>query len=100
MPEPKVVETFKASLIYDLMARDKIGDHYIQTVNKFQYHRFYLRDSADLAHMYDVSGYPEIATQVLDFFGERQQPDGNFLSQEGQYDGWARLCLLMGSTLR
>jgi hypothetical protein len=96
VPEPKVVETFKASLIYDLMARDKVSDHYIQTVNKFQYHRFYLRDSADLAHMYDVSGYPEIAAQVLDFFGERQEPDGNFLSQEGQYDGWGEALLAYG----
>lgn len=96
VPEEKVVQTFNTSLVYDLLARDKIGDQYIQTVNKFQYHRFYLRDTADIVHMYDVTGYPEIAKQVLDFFGERQQPDGNFVSQEGQYDGWGEALLGYG----
>jgi len=35
-----------------------------------------------------VTGYPEIAKQDLDFFAKSQKPDGNFLSQPQQYDGW------------
>jgi len=88
LPEQKPVDTFYASLIYDLIARDHIGPDYIQTVNKLHYHSFYLRDGADIVHSYDVTGYPQIAKQDLEFFAKSQKPDGNFLSQEQQYDGW------------
>jgi len=88
LPEQKPVDTFYANLAYDLIARDHIGPDYIQTVNKLHYHSFYLRDGADIVHSYDVTGYPEIAEQDLRFFAKSQRPDGNFLSQEQQYDGW------------
>lgn len=88
LPEQKPVDTFYANLVYDLMARDHLGDDYVQTVNKTHYHEFYLRDSADIVHSYDVTGYPEIAKQDLEFFAKSQKPDGNFLSQPQQYDGW------------
>lgn len=88
LPEQKPADTFYASLVYDLIARDHIGDDYIQTVNKLHYHEFYLRDGADIVHSYDVTGYPEIAEQDLRFFAKSQKPDGNFLSQPQQYDGW------------
>lgn len=87
VPEEKVTNAFKASLIYDLIARNKIGDDYIQSVNDFQYHGFWLRDGSFIARMYDISGYHTYARQVLDFFARWQQPDGNFVSQGGQYDG-------------
>lgn len=85
-PEAKVNNTFNASLVYDLLARDHIGDNYIQTVNKLQYHAFWLRDASDIVNMYDLTGYSKIAGQDLDFFARFQQPDGLFLSQQGQYD--------------
>ena len=88
LPEHKVTDTFYANLIYDLIARDHIGEDYIQTVNKLHYHEFYLRDGADIVHGYDVTGYPTIARQDLEFFAKSQLPDGNFLSQSQQYDGW------------
>ncbi len=88
LPEAKAVDTFYANLAYDLIARDHIGSDYIQTVNKLHYHAFYLRDGADIAHSYDVTGYPLIAKQDLEFFAKSQKPDGNFLSQAQQYDGW------------
>lgn len=88
LPEKKAVDTFYMSLVYDLIARDHIGPDYIQTVNKLHYHSFYLRDGADIVHSYDVTGYPLIAKQDLDFFAKSQKPDGNFLSQAQQYDGW------------
>ena len=88
LPEKKPVDTFYANLVYDLIARDHIGADYIQTVNKLHYHEFYLRDCADIVHSYDVTGYPEIAKQDLEFFAKSQKADGNFLSQSQQYDGW------------
>ncbi|MGA9668879.1 MAG: hypothetical protein WBQ94_06700 [Terracidiphilus sp.] len=88
LPEQKPVDTFYANLVYDLIARDHIGSDYIQTVNKLHYHEFYLRDGADIVHSYDVTGYPRIAKQDLEFFAKSQKPDGNFLSQPQQYDGW------------
>ncbi|HEU5402043.1 MAG TPA: hypothetical protein VFU86_11845, partial [Terriglobales bacterium] len=90
VPEAKVNDTFKANLIYDLIARDKIGNDYIQTVNKFHYHAFWLRDSSYIVRMYDLSGYHDFARQDLDFFAGWQQPDGNFVSQGGQFDGWGQ----------
>ncbi|MEO6829807.1 MAG: hypothetical protein ABI164_08335, partial [Acidobacteriaceae bacterium] len=87
VPEAKVNDAFKANLIYDLIARNKVGNNYIQTVNDFQYHAFWLRDASFIVHMYEVSGYPEYAQQVLNFFAGWQHPDGNFLSQSGQFDG-------------
>lgn len=88
LPEPKAVDTFYASLVWDLMAIDHIGPDYIQTVNKLHYHGFYLRDGADIVHDYDITGYPEIAREILDFFARKQLPNGNFLSQPEEYDGW------------
>ncbi len=100
VPERKVNDTFKANLIYDLIARDKIGSDYIQTVNKFHYHAFWLRDSSYIVRMYDLSGYHEFARQDLDFFAGWQQPDGNFVSQGGQFDGWGQTLWAYGEHYR
>jgi hypothetical protein len=88
LAESKVTDTFNASLVYCLMALNSVDGQVVQTVNQFQYHRFYLRDSTDLVRMYDATGYSDIANQVLPLFFSMQQNDGNFLSQPGQYDGW------------
>jgi hypothetical protein len=90
VPEKKVNDTFKANLIYDLIARNKYGNSYIQMVNEFQYDSFWLRDASTILRMYDISGYHSFAKQCLDFFPRWQQPDGNFVSQGGQYDGWGQ----------
>jgi hypothetical protein len=95
-PEAKVNNTFNASLVYDLLARDHIGDNYIQTVNKLQYHAFWLRDASDIVNMYDLTGYSKYARQGLDFFARFQQPDGLFLSQQGQYDAQGEVLWVYG----
>lgn len=100
VPEAKVIDTFRASLVYDLIARDKIDDNYIQTVNKLHYHAFWLRDASDIVRSYDVTGYSEIASQVLDFFPRWQTPDGLFLSQEQQYDAWGEVLYAYGQHFR
>lgn len=98
--EPKVTQTFRASLVYDLMARDRRDTTYVQTVNEFQYHAFWLRDASFIARAYDVTGYPDLAAQVLDFFAGWQQADGNFVSQGGQYDGWGQALWAYGQHYR
>jgi hypothetical protein len=99
-PEEKVNDTFRTSLVNDLVSLNKVGSNYIQTINQLQYHGFYLRDSADFVRMYDTSGYPDIGREVVDFFATRQQPDGNFLSQPGQYDGWGEALWTYGEHYR
>ncbi len=96
LAERKVTDTFRASLVYDMIARDHIGDDYIQTVNKFQYHAFFLRDGAYIVHAYDVAGYHDLARQCLEYFFKFQQPDGNFVSQKGQFDGWGQALWAFG----
>jgi hypothetical protein len=98
--EKKVIDTFNASLVYCVMALNTIDGQRVQTVNQFQYHRFYLRDAADFVRMYDATGYADIANRVLDFFPSRQQSDGNFLSQPGQYDGWGEAMWAFGEHFR
>ena len=100
LPETKPVNTFYASLVYDLLGRNVIGGRFVQTAGQFQYHRFYLRDSADYVRMYDATGYPDIGGQVLGFFLERQEADGNFLSQPNQYDGWGEAMWAFGEHFR
>ncbi|MDR3762902.1 MAG: hypothetical protein P4M01_02270 [Acidobacteriota bacterium] len=100
VPEAKVNDTFRANLIYDLIARDKLGDDYVQTVNKFHYHAFWLRDSSYIVRMYDLTGYPQYAAQDLAFFARWQQPDGNFVSQGGQFDGWGQTMWAYGEHTR
>ena len=96
VPEAKVNDTFRASLVYDLRARDHVGDDYIQSVNQLHYHAFWLRDASDIVNMYDLTGYSQIASQDLEFFPRFQQPDGLFLSQHGQYDAQGQVLWVYG----
>ena len=100
LPEEKVVNTFKASLVYDLIARNKQEEYYIQKVNEFQYDAFWLRDASFIVRAYDATGYHDIARQCLDFFPRWQQPDGNFVSQGGQFDGWGQTLWAFGQHYR
>lgn len=100
LPEEKVVNTFKANLVYDLIARNKLDSSYVQTVNDFHYHAFWLRDGSYIIRMYDLSGYHDIARQCLDFFPRWQKDDGNFVSQGGQFDGWGQAMWAYGQHYR
>lgn len=100
LPESKPVEAFYASLVYDLLGRNIVDGRFIQTAGQFQYHRFYLRDNADYVRMYDRTGYPDLGGQALGFFLDCQQPDGNFVSQPDQFDGWGEAMLSFGEHFR
>jgi hypothetical protein len=63
------MEMQKASLMYDLMARDLQEDRKtcIQTVSDVQYNQFFSRDAAFIIHTYDMLGMPQIAEQCLEY---------------------------------
>ena len=87
VPEPKVNDTFDASLVYELIARNKLGPHYVQRGAPLHYHSFWLRDATDHVRAYDVTGYPDLAAQVAKFFLEWQTDEGLFQSTSRQLDG-------------
>jgi hypothetical protein len=68
VPEQKVMEMHKASLMYDLMARNQQQDRetHIQTVSGVQYNRFFSRDAAFIIHTYDMLGLPQVAEECIE----------------------------------
>ena len=68
VPEQKVMEMHKASLMYDLMARDMQEDRktFIQTVSDVQYNQFFSRDAAFIIHTYDMLGLTKVAEECLE----------------------------------
>lgn len=69
VPEAKVVNMQKASLMYDLVARNIDADQksFVQTVNDVHYNNFFSRDAAFIIHTYDLLGLPEIAEQCIEY---------------------------------
>ncbi|HYZ30051.1 MAG TPA: hypothetical protein VE570_13400 [Thermoleophilaceae bacterium] len=100
VPEDKVVDTFYASLMNLLMARYQQDGYWIQTVNKLQYHAFWLRDAAMITSMFDQVGMHDVAAQDLRFFLTWQQPDGLVISRTGQYDGIGQALWAFGDHVR
>ncbi len=68
VPEQKVMDMHKASLMYDLMARDlgEDGKGLIQTVSDVQYNQFFSRDAAFIIHMYDTLGLSKVAAECIE----------------------------------
>lgn len=69
VPEPKVMDMQKSSLMYDLMARDLQEDRktWIQTVSDVQYNKFFSRDAAFIIHTYDILGLPKVAEECIEY---------------------------------
>lgn len=68
VPEQKVMDMHKSSLMYDLMARDlaEDGKTRIQTVSDVQYNEFFSRDAAFIIHTYDMLGLPKVAEECIE----------------------------------
>ena len=90
IPEKKVLDTSRTSLMFNLMCQEFKEDRIIQKVNRFQYNKFWLRDSSFFSKMWGILGYGDVAHKVLLNFLEYQDESGNFLSQPGQLDGWGQ----------
>jgi hypothetical protein len=100
--DPKVTDAMLASLNYDLISRDidEDGTHYTQTVNKFQYHYFYARDTSFIAHSYDLLNLPDIARQVVEHYLVRDASGKviKFLRQSP--DDWGQSLWAVGAHFR
>ncbi|MCX7598575.1 MAG: discoidin domain-containing protein, partial [Armatimonadetes bacterium] len=99
LPEEKVVDAWRAGLVYASIARDKVGEDYIAKVNEFQYDAFWVRDGAYIVASFDFYGRHDWAAQSLDFFLKQQQPDG-IMYQPPQLDGFGQSLWAMGNHWR
>jgi len=75
-PEAKVQQYLLANTIFDLLAIDKIGDDHAMNVNKFQYHRYYPGNAANMIVALDYMRLEDIAKKCLLYARNAQQPDG------------------------
>lgn len=75
-PEAKVQQYLLANTVFDLLAIDKLGDDYAVNVNKFQYHRFYPGNGANMIVALDYMGLVDIARNCLLYARNAAQPDG------------------------
>ncbi|GAB4317587.1 MAG: hypothetical protein Kow0059_10670 [Candidatus Sumerlaeia bacterium] len=96
IPEEKVQQAHRASLVFPMQAIREEKDGWVQCVNKFQYNHFWLRDAAYIIHAYDVLGQHDVARRVLNVYPRYQRPDGNFESQKGQLDGFGQALYALG----
>ena len=100
VPEPKVVDTYYASLANMALPRYRGPNGWVQAVNNMRYHAFWLRDAAMITRAFDLVGLRGIARQNLDYFFSWQQPDGLFISRPEQYDGWGQALWAFGEHYR
>jgi hypothetical protein len=101
IPEQKVSDAYYASLMHMLLPRYRLPDgSWVQTVNKLRYHAFYLRDTTVIAQALDAVGLHTEAGQDLAYDLSWQQPDGLFISREGQLDGFGQALWSFGDHYR
>lgn len=99
LPEAKPVDVYRSSLVYDAIARRREGDDYIPTVNRFQYHHFWVRDGAYIVNAFDLAGRHRWAEQGLAHFLRCRQPNG-IMCQPPQWDGYGQTLWAFGSHWR
>jgi hypothetical protein len=101
VPEAKVGDAFDAALVQLLQSRYRRPDgQWVQTVNKLQYHAFWLRDAAIQTHALDLAGLHRAAREDLGFFATWQRDDGQWLSRMGQLDGHGQALWALGEHAR
>lgn len=90
VPEAKVNATYEAAIVEMLESRVRTSVGWEQMPNRLQYASFWIRDAAIESQALDLAGLHTAAAQDLAFIDAFQQPDGLFISQEGQYDEWGQ----------
>jgi hypothetical protein len=110
--DPKVMNTFRTSLVNDLVARELNEDGRVyQRVNRIHYNYFWIRDGSYFVRMYDMLGLHDIARKTLDAFLVWQdgkpvgffkpgapQPRGARLSVQDDY--WGQVLWAVGAHCR
>ncbi|MHA1149818.1 MAG: hypothetical protein ACTSR8_16405 [Promethearchaeota archaeon] len=101
VPEEKVTNTSKVSLIYNFMCQNYHSDGRIeQHVNRFQYNAFWLRDSSFYSKMYSQFNRLDVSKALLSHFLTKQKRKGNFISQKGQLDGFGQSLWAFGEYIK
>ncbi len=101
LAEPKVLNASRAALVHNIMSQEyPTADEIKQTVNRFQYNRFWLRDGSFFARMYTIWGRMDDAKKLLRHFLKYQDRSGNFLSQKGQLDGFGQSLWAFGEYIK
>ena len=101
LAEPKVVNASRAALVHNIMCQEyPKPDEIYQTVNRFQYNRFWLRDGSFFARMYALWGNFNDSQKLLRHFLSYQDESGNFISQPGQLDGFGQSLWAFGEYIR
>ncbi|HET6643893.1 MAG TPA: PA14 domain-containing protein, partial [Fimbriimonadales bacterium] len=97
--DTKVVETMKSSLIFDLIARDieEDGKHFTQTVNKFQYHSFYARDTSFIARSYELMNLPDVARETIEKYVVRDESGKPIKLLRTSPDDWGQSLWALGA---
>jgi hypothetical protein len=90
VPEAKVNATYRAAVVQMLESRVLTAAGWEQMPNRLQYRAFWIRDAAIETQALDLAGLHAAAAQNLAFIDAFQRPDGLFISQPGQYDGWGQ----------
>ena len=87
VPEPKVMDTYRAAIVEMLESRFRSGAGWVQASNKLQYQAFWIRDGALETQALDLAGLHAQAAENLAFMDTLQEPDGLFIDRADQYDG-------------
>jgi len=101
LSEPKVVNASRSALVHNIMCQEYPSENEIkQVVNRFQYNRFWLRDSSFHSRLYTIFGHLDSAEKLLRHFLRYQDESGNFLSQKGQLDGFGQSLWAFGEYIK
>lgn len=110
--DPKVMNTFRTSLVNDLVARELNEDGRVyQRVNRIHYNYFWIRDGSYFVRTYDMLGLHDTARETLDAFfvwkdgrpvsffkPGAPQPPGARLSVQDDY--WGQVLWAVGAHCR
>lgn len=100
LPEAKVMDTFRSSLMYIAIAREKVGDDYLVTDNLLNYHNFWIRSGAYHVNSFDLTGRHPWSEQSLGHFLKLQKPNGLIVKEEEFLDGYGLVLWAFGSHWR
>ena len=82
VPEPKAVDSVRASHVYQFIANDggvlKGGEVF--------YDQFYIRDGAYQVMQFEEGGFLDAARKAMESYLRAQLPEGRFETQKGQLD--------------
>ena len=110
--DPKVMNTFRTSLVNDLIAREMNEDGRVyQRVNRIHYNYFWVRDGSYFVRTYDMLGLHDLARETLNAFlvwqddkptgffrPKAPQPPGARLSVQDDY--WGQVLWAFGAHIR